>query len=428
MARIVFIGGGSAKFVRTVAVDLFSYEELSNSEIVLMDVNSKRLERAGALVQKIISEQKIGAKVHCTLDRRKALEGADYVIVTIMVGGYDCYRSDIAIPAKYGVLQAISDTTGPGAVMRILRTAPVMKGIAHDLRELAPGAWILNYANPMAMNVWILLDAGHERTVGLCHSIQGCCRRIAEWLGIADELQYTAAGINHINFYLTLGHNGKDIYPELRGQADRIVRQYPAERTRFELLKYLGYFPAEGAHHQSEYFPWFRKNEAMVRHYAVPTFTGYENDFNHYKEKAEEAREQIAGRRPISLNRSSEFAARIIHSLETGNVRTFYGNVRNAGLIDNLPDQAVVEVPCVVSTNGIFPCQMGPIPIQLAAAMSPHIFLQELATKGVENKDRVLLRQALQADPLTGAILTLAQTEDMLSELLAANKNYLQDW
>lgn len=429
MPRIAFIGGGSAKFVREVTVDMFSFDALREAEIVLMDIDRERAERSERLVSRIIRDRGVGASVSSTTSQREALDGADYVIVTIMVGGFEHYHSDIAIPEKYGVHQAVSDTIGPGGVFRVVRTAPVLRQIAADLAEIAPDAWILNYANPMAMNVWTLTECGHQRTVGLCHSIQHCYREISHWLGIPhEEIRYTAGGINHIDFYLTLEHNGRDIYPDLLAAADRIVADHPHERTRFELLKYLGHFPAEGAWHQSEYYPWFRKDQAAIDRLAAETYWGYNVDSKMYRDKTAEIEAQIVGERPIEYGRSLEYGAAIIDSLESGAVRTFYGNVPNRGLIENLPPQAAVEVPCLVDGNGIFPARVGKIPPQLAAAMMPHIAVHELAVAGVLTEDRTLIRQAIQADPLTGAILTLPQIEKMVDELFAENVAYMTGW
>jgi len=430
MARVAFIGGGSAKFVREQAVDLISYEELRDAQVVLMDIDRDRVEKSESLVRKMFSDRSLPATVESTLDQRKALEGADYVIVTIMVGGHECYRNDVAIPAKYGVSQCIGDTTGPGGVMRFLRTAPVIRQIVEDLKTVAPDAWVLNYSNPMSMNTWAYLAFGHANTVGLCHSIQGCpVWRISKWLGIpADEIRYTAGGINHINFYLALQHNGQDLYPGILANAERIVEEHPKERAAMELVRYLGYLPAESPRHQTEYYPWFRKNEQMCREYDAELLFGYQHDVTNFTTRFREVDDQLAGRKPISYDRSLEYGIRIIHSMETGTVREVYGNVRNNGLIENLPDAAVVEVPCVVDEDGLHPKPVGRIPARLAAVMTPHIHLQEMAVQASVERDKRLARHAIQADPLTGAMLTLKQTGDMVEELLEANREYLEGW
>ena len=429
MCKIVIIGGGSAKFVREVMVDLFSFEEFQSCRLTLMDIDRERVERSERLVNKIIRDRKLNAVVESTLDQRRALEGADYVIITIMVGGYEHYYSDVAIPAKYGVFQAISDTVGPGGVFREVRTAPVLRQITENVKEVAPTAWVLNYANPMAMNTWTLHAYGLGKSVGLCHSLQNTAELIAQWVNVpADEMRYTAGGINHVNFYLTLEHKGRDLYPDLKAKADEIIAEKQAERVRFELLEYLGYWPAEGAGHQSEYYPWFRKDEKTVAHYGTETFDGYNFDFDYFKKRTQEIEDQIAGKLEISYERSNEYCAYILHSLETGQPRCFYGNVPNRGLIENLPAQAVVEVPCLVDRNGVSPCRVGRIPPQLAAVMRSHIAVHELAVEGCSRKNRRLITRAVQADPLTGAVLTLPKITEMVNELFEENKDYVADW
>ncbi|MEI6167983.1 MAG: alpha-galactosidase [bacterium] len=429
MRKIAIIGGGSAKFVRELVVDFFSYEELRELEISLMDIDAERVARSERMINKIIRDRKLPSRVSATTDRRQALEGADYVIVTIMVGGLKHYQSDVAIPAKYGVLQTVSDTIGPGGVFRCVRTAPVLRGLASDLREVAPCAWLLNYANPMAMNLWTLLDSGHERSVGLCHSIQNTYPQIARWIGIPpDEVRYTAGGLNHVNFYLTLEHKGRNIYPDLLAAKDRVVTAEPWERPRFELLEAIGYFPAEGPQHQTEYYPWFRKDETVAKQYACETYWGYDRDSANYKARVSEVDRQITGKEPIVYERSNEYGARILHSLETGRPRVFYGNIRNHGLIENLPPQAVVETPCLADANGITPCRVGQLPAALAALMTPHVAVHGMAVEGALTKSRRLVRQAIQADPLTGAILTLPQIRAMTDELFLENAEYTSDW
>lgn len=424
--KIVFIGGGSAKFIRELLVDMFSYEDLKDSVISLMDIDKERLALSHKLLEKMILDRKLPAKVSSTTDQRKALAGADFVIISIMVGGYDKYKQDVAIPKKYGILQMVSDTTGPGAIMRILRTAPVLKKLVEDAKELCPDAWILNYANPMAMNTRVLLQCGYEKSVGLCHSIQGTIGHcIGRWLRLKpEEIDYCAAGINHRNFYLKLEHKGRNLYPDLLAAGKRIVKGNPAERSRFELLKYLGYFPAEGPNHQPEYYPWFLKNQQTADYYGAECFWGYKIDFANFKNRSAEIKKQIEGSLPIEYSRSCEYGASIINSIVTNKELKIYGNVMNNGLISNLPADAVVEVPCLVDRTGINPCRAGAIPPQLAAVMTPHIFLDQMAVAGVLEKDTTLLRQALQADPLTSAILTLPQIDKLLQELLKANKEY----
>ncbi len=427
--KITFIGGGSAKFVSELVKDIFTYDALKSAHICLMDIDVERLARAKRIVQKLIADMRLAATVETTQDQRHAVRGSDYVVVTIMVGGFKHYKSDAEIPMQYGVLPTVGDTIGPGGVFRLVRTAPVLLELARNLAELAPDAWVLNYSNPMAMNTWTLLKAGHERTVGLCHSIQGMYRIIADWLGIpADEVRYTAAGINHINYYLTLEHKGRDLYPDLLAAEERILAKHPNEKVRFELLRYLGHWPAEGTEHQSEYYPWFRKDQAHADRYNSETMWGYNFDSKLNGWLLQSVEDQISGKKPICYDRGHEYGSGIINALASNETYSIYGNVRNDGMIDNLPNGSVVEVPCLVDGNGIFPCRMGRIPTKLAAVMTPHIHVHEMAVEGVTRKDRGLIREAIQADPLTAAICTLPQIDKMVDQLFTENAAYVQDW
>lgn len=427
--KITLIGGGSAKFVRELSVDFFSYPLLQDSHICLMDINRERVDLSERLIKKIIKDKGLPATVSSTLDQREAIADSDYVIITIMVGGLEAYERDVAIPARYGVYQTVSDTTGPGGVFRTIRTAPVLQKIAADVLELAPNAWVLNYANPMSMNILSLTRSGLKRVVGLCHSIQHLHRIFGWWLGIpGEEIEFTAGGINHIDFYLTATYQGENLYPRLLAEKDRIIKENPPEIVRFDLLEHLGYFPAEGPHHQSEYYPWFRKDEAAVKRTAAETFWGYNIDSKGWTHRTKEIEDQLADKKPISYERSHEYGARIIHALEGGAAEIFYGNVPNRGLIENLPDDCIAEVPCQVDRNGIVPGRVGTIPTQLAAVMQPHIALHDLAVTGTFKKDRRLIYQAVQADPLTSAVLTLPKIKEMVDDMFAHNKEFVSDW
>lgn len=420
--RISIIGAGSVTFTRAVVSDILTFPALQEANLVLMDVDAGALDRATRLVGKMVRDRGVPVTVEATLDRRAALAGADFVLLTFMIGGWRAYCADIDIPARYGVLQSVGDTIGPGGVMRLLRNAPVLTALVTDLAELAPDAWVLNYVNPMAMSTWMLLDAGHARTVGLCHSVQTMYRSIANWLGLpADEIRYRAGGINHVDFYLSLTHRGRDLYPDFLAARDQVCAGAPQMRILFDLVEYLGYVPAEGPSHQVEYYPWFRKNEAMAREYAIRTGGTYARDEAAEANRTREIDDQIAGRKPLPTERSSEYAARILNAVVTGAPEIVYGNVRNIGLIDNLPPEAVVEVPCLVDAAGVQPCRVGSIPPQLAAVMRPHVSVHELAIAGVQARDRRRLEQAIACDPLTGALLTWPQIRAMTAELLAAN-------
>ena len=429
MTKISFIGGGSAKFVSELVKDIFTYPALSGSRICLMDIDAPRLDRAKRAVQKLIEAFGVSATVETTMDQRAAVSGSDFVVVTVMVGGFKHYESDARIPMKYGVLNTVGDTAGPGGVFRLVRTRPVLAELAKNLRETAPNAWVLNYANPMAMNTWALIDAGHTKTVGLCHSIQGAYRHIAEWIGVnPDEVRYTAAGLNHINAYLTLTHKGRDLYPDLLAAEAKIIEKEPRQKVTFELLRRLGHWFAEGPEHQSEYYGWFRKNQATADEYSSETMWGFNFDSKLNGWLLNEVEDMIAGRKPVNRKRGTEYGSGIINALVSGEPCSFYGNVRNDRLIDNLPEGCVVEVPCLADANGVFAAHVGKIPPQLAAVMAPHVFVHEMAVAGTRDKDRTMIRRAIQADPLTHAVCTLPQIDAMVEELFVENAAYVADW
>ena len=442
MPKIAFIGAGSQKFVRGTIVDLLNYEELNDCSIWLMDINKERLDRCEQVIRKMIDVRKAPMTVASTTDRREALEGADFVVVTIMVGGMKHYRSDTYIPAKHGVPVAVGDTVGPGAVFRLVRTAPAVKEIVDDVREVAPDAWIVTYVNPMAMTTKAFIRYGHANTVGLCHAVQGAVVEIGKWLGIPhDEIEYTAGGLNHLNFYLTLEHRGQDLYPELLARADDIIANADTweaetwsrekrgyERVRMEIMKYLGYFPVEGPWHQGEYYPYFRKNRELVERYGPDTGWAYNFDLKLAEKAQAEVQALIDGEQEFDFLQSSEYGVPIIHSITTGEERLVYGNVINGGCIENLPSSALTEIPCKVDANGIALQTVGTIPLQLAGIMHQHVTLHELALEGVIQKSRTKVRQAIQADPLTAAVLTLPQIEAMVDDLFAENGDFMSGW
>jgi alpha-galactosidase len=431
MPRIVFFGGGSSKFVFDVTRDLFTFPSMREATISLMDIDEGRMHATEALLKKMVKDLGLGARIESTTDRRRALEGADYVIVTIMVGRFAAYAADMDIPARYGVYQCIGDTIGPGGVFRYLRTAPVLHGLVDDLKAVgAPDCWIINYSNPMAMNCWGILDHGYPRTVGLCHSIQMVAKCIAEWVGVPfEDLVYTAGGINHINFYLRLEHHGQDLYPRLMAAREQVLGSgpdRPSLTSTYELMEHLGYWAAETGFHQTEYYPWFRKTREMGdRDYHAPFRDGFAGNKADAENKEQLVPRMTRGEVPIDYARGVEYAASILDAMETGTPYLFYGNVRNDGLIENLPARAVVEVPCTADRTGVLPARIGRIPEILAGVMQPHIAVHELAVRAERERSKRLAMQAIALDPLTGALLTLPRIKAMVDEMFEANGEWL---
>jgi alpha-galactosidase len=383
----------------------------------------------------VAAELKAQPTIEATLDRRAALAGADYAIGMIQVGGYKPATAiDFAIPKKYGLRQTIADTLGIGGIMRGLRTIPVMLDMCWDMEEVCPDVTFLNYVNPMAMNTWAVYEATPIKVVGLCHSVQGTAEQLAKDINVPiEEINYISAGINHMAFYLRFerkGPNGvEDLYP--------LIRQVAAEgripdwnRVRYEMLTRLGYFVTESSEHFAEYVPWFIKRDRpdLIQQYNIPLdeyIDRCENQIAAWEQMRDVLENEDV---PLHVERSLEYGATIIHSLETGSPSVIYGNVRNDGLIDNLPDGCCVEVPCLVDKNGIQPTQIGQLPPQLAALMQTNINVQALTVEAALTGDREHIYHAAMLDPHTAAELDLAQIWALVDDLIAAHGDWLPDF
>lgn len=440
MTKVTIIGAGSVVFTRNLTSDILLVPELQDATISLMDIDPMRLELARDLVQRMIDERKIPARVEATLDRREAIKDADFVIITIQVGGLDAYKLDIEIPKKYGVGQCVGDTLGPGGVFRGLRTIPVLLDIARDMDELArPDALLMNYSNPMAINCWAFAEGSGRPHVGLCHSVQGTSEMLARWIGAPyEEVTFKCAGINHQAWMLEFKWNGEDAYPKIREAAKRPEIR-GTEPVRIELMEEFGYFVTESSGHASEYVPYFRKTERMINEELSPRFTSeadhwfrwgrtggyYDHCVARLGDYLDEVKEQIAGTRPLPTKRSHEYGSYIVEAVVTHRPTVIHGNVPNTGLITNLPQGSCVEVPCLVDGNGIRPCYVGELPTQLAALNRAMINVQELAVEGALRGDREAVVHAVMMDPLTAAVCTLPQIRAMVNELFEAEAQWL---
>lgn len=439
MTKIAFIGAGSMVFTRNLVRDIVSYPQLSGSKISLMDIDASRLGRITSLVGRLIDQEGARFELSSTLDRREALAGADYVVVTIRVGGDEIYRADIEIPAKYGVSQCVGDTVGPGGVFRGLRHMEALEGIVADMAEFCPDALMLQYSNPMAMLTWQVARAG-LRVVGLCHSVQGTAAYLASLCRVpVEELSYWVAGINHQAWFLSLEHVGVDLYPALREHLER-PESLGAEPVRMEMLRRFGYFVTESSGHASEYVPYFRKRAELLDD-LVGSFTkpSSRSDWFGYGEtggcltargartEAYEASldRQIAGKEAISTARSDEYGARIIAAIESGEAVRINGNVVNESLVSNLPQGCCVEVPCLVDRSGVHPCRVGDLPAQLAALNRAGIAVQELTVLGHMEAERERVYQAMALDPLTAAVCSLEEIWSLTDEMFSANEAWL---
>ncbi len=435
MPKITIIGAGSLVFSCQLIWDILSFPELSESTISLMDIDEERLNLITQLAQKMVKDRGGKAEVKASLDRRKALEDADYVIVTLEVGGLDTYLNDLKIPDKYGINQNVGDTIGPGGVFRALRTVPIMVDICKDMEKLCPNAYLLNYTNPMVINCWVMNAVSKIKKVGLCHSVQGTARQLASYMRIPyEELSYWVAGINHMAWFLELKWKDKDAYPILREVGkekdlwNRVIGGYKKfgmkDIVRFKVMKHFGYFVTESPYHMSEYVPYFRKNEKQMEELGI-----YYRWWLNYKKAPDvhikEIKDQIAGKKKITIEKSDEYAPQIIYSLHTGKSCRINGNVENEGLITNLPHGCCVEVPCFVDKSGIHPCYIGNLPSQCAALNRTNINVQELAVKAALTGNKDALLHAVALDPLTSSLLTLDEIKKMIGEMLEAEARYL---
>ena len=429
MPKIAMIGAGSVIFCKTHTNDILATEALRNSEFALMDPSEDRLRKMEGFIKDVIRENGLPAKVSATTDRRKALVGADYVVIMIQVGGMDAFQADYEIPLKYGVDQCIGDTQSAGAIFRALRTIPVLIDIANDIMEICPNAIMLNYANPMAANCWALGTVPGLQFVGLCHGVQTTMDLIAGYVGVPKgEIDYLAAGINHMAWFLKLEKDGKDLYPILREKFEK-PEYYINEKVRGEVYRHFGYFMTESTGHLSEYVSWFRKNKKALDLYCdMPDFGGASGAYYHYGRMLEE---KFKNTDPLSIEtkalqpRSAEYCSYIMEAKETGNIFRLNGNVRNDGLITNLPDGCCVEVPMFVDRMGLHPTVIGDLPPQCAALNLTNVNAQGLAVRAALDADPELAAAAVALDPLTSAVCTLYEIREMTREMFAAEAKWL---
>jgi alpha-galactosidase len=436
MLKIAIIGAGGYVFPLTLIRDLLSFPELQDSVFSLMDIDETNLSRTASYAQRLVEAHNLPAKIEQTLRQRDAVDGADVVIVTFQVGGLDAYKLDVEIPRKYGLDQTVGDTLGPGGVFRGLRSMAILAELAKNMRELCPGALLIQYANPMAINCWLTADAG-VKTVGLCHSVQGTSRMLAEQIMGYEPgtWSYRCAGINHQAWFIEFTHRGEDVLADLR----KTVNEYSKggvdasnqsddlygggrEQVRTAIMNLTGYFQTESSHHASEYLPYFRRSKEEVARWVPERWDYYDiclhHDFEHERERVEELTTK-------PLSPSEEYGAYIVHSMVTGIPRVIYGNVQNTGLITNLPPGSCVEVPCLVDRQGIQPTYIGDLPPACAGVNMGSIAMQQCAVRASQTGDRELVHAAVALDKLTSAILDLPTCRAMVDEMLLAEARWL---
>lgn len=433
MPKTVMIGAGNSWGTR-LSVDILGYDALRKGAISLVDIVPERAENVAAYVQRAVDQHGCKVKVTGEVDRRKALKGADFVILSFHIGGpaYDGkpYYYDIEIPNKYGIRQQVGDTIGPGGVARFLRTIPAMVEMLRDIEKLAPKALVINYVNPMSMLTWAASEESDLPFIGLCHSVQGGAWELSNLVGVPlEDFRYTCAGINHMGWFIECKRGNTDLYPKIKQAARDSEDFLRRNRTRCELMFQFGAYPAEGPSHHSEYYPYFRKDSAAQRHYGLPGAKkvnprgrGYHATYFQSKE----IQAILKGKQEIDLTPSREYASSIIHSVVTGTPCRIHGNVKNTGgLIGNLPLDSIVEVPCLVDENGWHGCFVGDIPSQLAALNLAHINVHRLAVEAWQQRSREKAIQAIMLDPLTAAVCTMDSARAMANELLDSQPKHL---
>ena len=424
---IVIIGAGSVEFTRELLGDILSFPELGGVRVVLHDIDAERLETAEAITRATARAAGAHPEVVATTDRRRALDGADYVINVIQVGMHEATVRDFEIPARYGLNQTIGDTIGVGGIFRGLRTFPVLAGIAADMAQVCPDAWLLNYTNPMAMNVTFLHRvAPNLKVLGLCHSVYWTMVGLCELIDVPyDEVSYWSAGVNHQAWVLRWERGGQNLYPLL----DARIADDPElrRRVRVDMYRRLGYYPTETSEHSSEYVPWYLHNPDEVARLRINVgeyVTISEANLAEYRR----VREEVAGADTLPIDTgSTEYAPQVIHSLETGTRRVISANIVNDGLITNLPDGVAVEVPTVLDALGAHPMKVGDLPAQCAALNRNFLGPVDLTVRAAVEGDPGLVRAAALVDPNTAATLSVDQITELCDELTAAHGDLLPE-
>jgi alpha-galactosidase len=416
-------------FAKNLISDCLSYPELADSTFALFDIDQARLRSAEMMAHEVASAWKAKPTIIASSDPRVALEGADYAINTIQVGGYDpCTITDFEIPKKYGLRQTIGDTLGIGGIFRALRTIPVMLEYGYLMEEVCPEVAFLNYVNPMAMNTWAMLAGTDIKTIGLCHSVQGSFRHLVQAIGVnPDEVNYTCAGINHAAFYLTLEHKGEDLYPRIFEKVASGAYAPEWDRVRLDMMLRFGYYVTESSEHFSEYNPWYIKRDRpdLIEQFHIPLDEYPQRCLGLSKGWQDMTAELEAHKRYENLTRSSEYGSRIIHAMETNEPTVVHGNVLNAGLITNLPEDCCVEVPCLIDANGFQPMRVGPLPPQLAAFDRSNINVQELVVAAVLTGTKDYVYHAAMFDPHTAAELSVEQIYSLVDDLFEAHGEWI---
>jgi len=441
MSKIAFMGAGSTIFAKNVLGDVMRSKALCDAQIALYDIDAKRLEESRMMLEAINGNVNKGRAVitaHLGIrSRKEALRGADYVVNAIQVGGYKpCTVTDFEIPKKYGLEQTVGDTMGIGGISRALRTAPVMLDFAREMEQVCPNAWFLNYANPMAMLTGVMLKGTSIKTVGLCHSVQRCAHDVLGNVGLWDDvekLRYRIAGINHMAWLLEIHDGKKDLYPEIKKRAAKVVcdaRKKGAiknwDMVRLEMMRHFGCYITESSEHAAEYYPYWIKSRfpELIEEFNIP--------LDHYPRLCEKQisdwekqRDKLVNNKKLTHRRSIEYASHIMEAMETDVPYRIGGNIVNHGLISNLPDNAIVEVPCMVDRNGVQGCFVGALPEQLAVLNRSHINVHMLTIDAILEQSREKLYHAALLEPRLASELTIEKIKALVDDIIIAQKKWL---
>jgi alpha-galactosidase len=449
MTKLTIIGAGSTVFTKNIVVDLLTIKQFKSIEIALMDIDQNRLLKTKEVLEIIAKKMGATPKISLHTNRRESLLDADFVQTTIQVGGYrPSTVIDFEIPKKFGLNQTIADTLGIGGIMRSLRTIPVLLNIAEDIEQVCPNALWMQYVNPMCTNMIAINKVfPNIRNIGLCHSVQGTAEMLAEDLQEnIKNISYQCAGINHMAFFQKFEKisTGEDLYPKLKRLADQILsdkkissrtkkQEYPGrnlhEKVRYEILKRFGFFVTESSEHFAEYVPWFIKpnKEELIEKYKIPV-DEYILRCEYYSELWNELDKDISIITNEAIKRSHEYASYIIDAIVNNNKFKVYGNVMNNGLIENLPSNCCVEVPCIVDNKGFYPQKIGRLPEQLSALMRTNINVQILTAEAALTKKREHIYHAAMLDPLTASHLSIDEIYALTDEMLEAHSDYLPEY
>ena len=437
--KVTMIGAGSIGFTRRLVCDILAVPELQDTQFAFTDINAKNLDMVTQLVKRDIKANKLPAKLASTTNRRKALEGADYVFSVVRVGGIEAFQHDVDIPLKYGIDQCVGDTLCAGGIMYAQRGIPVILDFCQDIREVAASdAVFMNYANPMAMLTWAANEYGGVNTIGLCHGVEGGIHQIADALKIPkNELDIICAGINHQTWYLSIRHKGVEMRDRLLEAFENHPVYSKTEKVRIDMLRRFGFYTTESNGHVSEYVPWYRKRPNEIKQW-IDLSCWINGETGGYLRECTERRDWFETDFPKWLaeppkvispeNRSEERGSRIVEALETGRVYRGFFNVPNDGIICNLPQDCIVEVPGYVDGNGFNIPVVGDLPLACAATCNASVSVQRMAVGAAAHGDVTLLKQAMLHDPLTAAVCNPPEIWQLADEMLVAEAKWLPQY